>query len=504
MTFPQNSYMHSLQYLISRLDEDGILSERPAGLDDNIEVDHLTHDSRRVRARGLFVAIRGGTADGHVFIDKAVKNGAVAIVCEQMPEDPERFSGISFVRVTDSRRALAVLADAMYDYPSRQLRVTGVTGTNGKTTTTFLLHHALTQLGEKTGLIGTVEARIGEQTLAVTHTTPDADELQGLIRRMVDQGCTQLAMEVSSHALDQNRVYGIAYDVAIFTNLSRDHLDYHASVEAYFNAKRKLFHTLTEDGIAVFNADDPRGSDITSDTRARIVSYGFSDEADIRVEVVQNDLEGLVLRIDGAERRFGLVGRFNAYNLAAAYAGCRALGFDRDASLDALASAPPVRGRFEQVRFEDGTTVIIDYAHTPDALENVLRTIHETRRSGQNIWCVFGCGGNRDVSKRRMMGTIAEQYADRLIVTSDNPREEDPEAILNDIRRGMSHPTQARWIVSRRDAIATAAEAAAPGDVVLIAGKGHETYQIIGNQKHPFDDRAEVLEYFGRRTSTIT
>ncbi len=259
---------------------------------------------------------------------------------------------------------------------------------------------------------------------------------------------------------------------------------------------------LPDDGFAIVNSDDPATEAITAGTPARRITYGFSDDADIRVELISNDLAGLRLRIDGAERRFNLVGRFNAYNLAAAYAACRALGYDREEALDALSTAPPVRGRFEQIRFDDATTVIIDYAHTPDALENVLKTIQETSRPDQQVWCVFGCGGNRDVSKRRMMGAIAEQYADRVVVTSDNPRNEDPEAILNDIRRGMSRPTQATWLVNRRDAIAFAAASAAPGDIVLIAGKGHETYQIIGNEKHPFDDRAEALQTFGQRTGT--
>ncbi len=492
--------MHRLSYLISRLQSEDLLRETSDGLDKNQLIDHLAHDSRKVGHEGLFVAIRGSTSDGHLFIDKAVKNGAVAIVCERMPGDLSQYSGISFVRVSNSRKALAALSAAFYNDPSRFLKVVGVTGTNGKTTTTIVLHNALTRLGKRTGLIGTVETRIADRTLAVTHTTPDSVELQGLVRKMVDDHCSHLAIEISSHALDQWRVHGLDCDVAVFTNLSRDHLDYHNSIEEYRDAKRKLFLTLKEESVAVVNADDPVSREMVRGTRARMLTYGFSPASDIHIEILSNDLDGLKLRIDGARRSFRLVGRFNAYNLGAAYAACRALGLGRDESLDAIAAAPPVRGRFEQLTFPDGTTVIIDYAHTPDALENVLRTIRETRQPEQQIWCVFGCGGNRDVSKRRMMGAIAEQYADRVIVTSDNPRNEEPEAIVNDIRRGMSRPTEAASIVNRGKAIEWAARSAAPGDIVLIAGKGHETYQIIGNEKHPFDDREEALRSFSHRT----
>lgn len=492
--------MLRLSYLISCLAKDGVLIGHSDGLDNNVLIASLTHDSRKVSHEGLFVAIRGSTSDGHMFIDKAVKNGAVAIVCEQMPEDPSRYSGIWFVHVSDSRRALATLAVAIYRDPSHHLKVVGVTGTNGKTTTTIVLHAALTHLGRRAGLIGTVEARIADRVLAVTHTTPDADELQSLVRQMVDDECTHLAIEVSSHALDQWRVHGLDIDVAVFTNLSRDHLDYHASIVDYREAKRKLFLSLSDDAVAIVNADDPASRDVIRGTRARTISYGFGREADIPIELLSNDLTGLKLRIDGATRGFQLVGRFNAHNLAAAYAACRALGFERDESLDAIAAVPPVRGRFEQLQFQDGTMVIVDYAHTPDALESVLRTIRETRRPEQKIWAVFGCGGNRDVSKRRMMGAIAEQYADHVVVTSDNPRDEEPETIVNDIRRGMSRPRQASSIVNRREAIEWTADAVRPGDIVLIAGKGHETYQIIGNERHAFDDRAEALKSFGRRS----
>ncbi|MDX1548273.1 MAG: UDP-N-acetylmuramoyl-L-alanyl-D-glutamate--2,6-diaminopimelate ligase, partial [Rhodothermales bacterium] len=381
------------------------------------------------------------------------------------------------------------------------LTMVGVTGTNGKTTTAFLLHHLLTALGHTAGLIGTVEYRIGQQALPATHTTPDALALQHLLRQMADAGCTACAMETSSHALVQHRVRGVRYDAALFTNLTQDHLDYHDTFDAYLAAKKILFDTLSEDAAAVVNLDDPAGAQMVADTAARVLTYGTGTEADVRVEILENTLEGLRLRLDGGTRRFRLVGRFNAYNLAGAYGAARALGYGRDETLDALAEAPPVPGRFEQFRFEDGTTAIVDYAHTPDALENVLATIRETQPPGARLWCVFGCGGDRDRAKRPCMAQAAERLADRLIVTADNVRTEPLARIMDDIRQGLERPDAARWIDDRAEAIATAAREAAPGDVVLVAGKGHEDYQIVGTERHHFDDREQVRRHFGLRTA---
>ncbi|GIV60099.1 MAG: UDP-N-acetylmuramoyl-L-alanyl-D-glutamate--2,6-diaminopimelate ligase [Rhodothermaceae bacterium] len=492
--------MIALRKLYERLVEAGLLRKKRGGLE-NIRIDHLAHDSRKVGPGGLFVAVRGEKADGHLFIDKAVQNGAIAIVCEAMPaaRREQRAAGIAWLQVHDSRAALAELAAAFFGDPSRALKMTGITGTNGKTTTAYLVHHVLAAQGLRAGLIGTVTYDLGGTRQEATHTTPDALELQRMLRRMVDAGCAACVMEVSSHALDQERVRAIDYDVAIFTNLTRDHLDYHRTFEAYFAAKKKLFDRLGAHATALYNRDDPAGARIVAGTAAQVLSYGQSPEADLRLEVLANRIGGLHLRIDGQERRFRLVGLFNAYNLAAAYGAGRALGLPPAAVLDALATAPPVPGRFEQLRFADGTTVIVDYAHTPDALENVLKTIRVTKSPAATLWCVFGCGGDRDPDKRRLMGAIAERYADRVIVTSDNPRTEDPEKILNDIRRGMDRPTEALWIVDRREAIRQAAARAAPGDVVLIAGKGHETYQIIGTEKLPFDDREEARRSFADR-----
>ena len=469
------------------------------GYGESAEIDHLAHDSREVEEGGLFVAVRGEDTDGHLFIDKAIERGAVAVVCEEVPEDAPPPGG--FIQVHRTRTALAELAAAFYGDPARELTMVGVTGTNGKTTTTFLLHHMLTALDEKAGLVGTIALRIGEEQVAADLTTPDALELQRLLRRMVDAECTTCVMEVSSHALVQERVHGIAFDAAVFTNLTQEHLDYHGSFSNYLAAKKRLFDGLAAEAVALYNLDDESGSQMVADTAAEKWSYGQSEAADLRVEVVANRLQGLRLRLDGRGQDFRLVGLFNAYNLVAAYGTGCALGHAPQDVLAALGSAPPVPGRFEQIHFEDGRTVIVDYAHTPDALENVLTTIRAIKPKGSRLWCIFGCGGDRDQSKRRIMGSIAERYAERVIVTSDNPRTEDPASIMNDIRRGMNRPIEAQWIVDRREAIRQASLQAQSGDVVLVAGKGHETYQIIGTDKLPFDDREEVKKNFALRRS---
>ena len=488
--------MIALHVLLERLDRTGLVVGR-YGSFDNRNVDRVTNDSRQVGKNGLFVAISGLYADGHAFIDKAVQNGAIAVVCEAMPADrATRFAGVAFVHVTDSRAAHAELGAAFYGDPSRELMLIGVTGTNGKTTVTYLLHHALTRLGHKTGLIGTIQTRIGDDVLDASLTTPDAADIHRLIRRMVDAGCTAAAMEVSSHALDQERVRSVAFDAAAFTNLSRDHLDYHKTLDAYLAAKKKLFDGLGPSDVAVYNVDDGAGEAMVADTVARRISYGTHSGAQVRLTAEENRIDGLRLTIDGETRRYRLVGRFNAYNLAAAYAVLSGLGFDRLAILDALQEAPPVPGRFELIRAPDGRFAVVDYAHTPDALENVLQTAAATRDAGARIICVFGCGGDRDREKRPMMGAAAERLADLVFVTSDNPRTEDPQRIMDDIRRGFDRPDEAVWIVDRRRAIREAVARARPRDVVVVAGKGHETYQIIGTEKVHMDDREIVRQAF--------
>ncbi len=485
-----------------RLRDAGLLEETIRGADapapDSLTIETLTDDSRAVEPGAGFVAVRGVEADGHSFIDMAVENGACLVVCEAVPERArERFPGTVFARVTDTRTALAEAAAAFYGDPADALRLVGVTGTNGKTTVAYLVHHLLETLGASTGLLSTIEVRTGARTTKMNLTTPGPLALHRTLREMVEAGCTACAMEVSSHALAQKRVHGLDHEAAIFTNLSVDHLNYHGSLEAYRAAKKRLFDGLGPDATALYNADDEAGPTMVADTAASVVSFAVDSEADIGVSVLQSDIDGLRLRIDGHERRFRLAGRFNAYNLAAAYGVGTALGFPPEAVLDALADAPPVPGRFEPLRVEDGTTVIVDYAHTPDALENILRAVRETMPDGATLWCVFGCGGDRDASKRPEMGRVAERLADRAIVTSDNPRTEEPVAILNDIRDGVQRPDAMRWIVDREEAIQAAADESAPGDVVVIAGRGHEATQTIGTDTRPFDDREIARRYFG-------
>ena len=483
-----------------RLEEAGLLEEIHCGPDvsdpDTLTLDTLTDDSRAVDLGGAFVAIRGVNADGHSFIDMAVENGARLVVCEAAPER-ERFPGTVFARVTDTRTALAEAAAALYGDPADELRLVGVTGTNGKTTVAYLVHHLMEGLGVSTGLLSTIEVRTGAVTTAMDLTTPGPLALHRTLRQMVEAGCRACAMEVSSHALDQKRVHGLDYEAAIFTNLSVDHLSYHGTPDAYRAAKKILFDGLDPDATALYNADDEAGSKMVADTAADVVSFALDEPADIEVAVLESRIDGLQLRVDGRERPFRLAGRFNAYNLAAAYGAGTALGVAPEAVLDVLTDAPPVPGRFEPLRFADGTTVIVDYAHTPDALKNILQAVRATMPEGATLWCVFGCGGDRDPSKRATMGRIAERLADRAIVTSDNPRTEAPVAILNDIRDGVQRPDAMRWIVDREEAIQAAADEVAPGDVVVIAGKGHETTQTIGTDTRPFDDREMARRYFG-------
>lgn len=458
---------------------------------------HLVDNSREVQAQGLFVAVRGEHVDSHRFIFQAVEQGAVAVVGEEVPEAfAERFPDATFIQVSGSRRALGILASLFHMNPARRLRLIGITGTNGKTTTAFLVYHMLNAIGQETGLIGTISYRFGRNELPASNTTPGPIELNQLLRRMTGVPCKNCVMEVSSHALAQERVAGLSFSIAVFTNLTRDHLDYHGSFEAYLKAKKKLFDELTFRATALYNIDDPNGPTMVANTQACCLSYGMRADAQLRMHIVGQSLEGLTLNIDGRFQRFPLVGRFNAYNLLAAYGVGRAMGLDPDLLLEALARAPQIPGRFERFTFEDGTTVIIDYAHTPDALENVLRTIREVMPEGAQLWCVFGCGGERDRGKRPMMGAVAERLADSVIVTSDNPRSEDPIQIFEDIRQGMSHPEAALWEVDRVRAIEQAAKRCRAGDVVLVAGKGHEAYQIIGTDKIPLDDRQLVQEFF--------
>lgn len=457
----------------------------------------VADDSRRVRKGACFVAVPGHATDGHAYIETAIAAGATTVVAERLPEDARTaHPDVRFVRVSNARAALGHLAAAYYGDPAQALTMVGVTGTNGKTTTAYLLHHGLNAIGETAGLISTIEVRTGTLSVNAELTTPGPLDLHRTLRRMLDDGCTACAMEVSSHALDQDRITPIAYDVGIFTNLSTDHLDYHGTVAAYQAAKKKLFDGLPPSATALYNCDDDAGAAMVADTVARARSYGTASTADIRMERIVDALEGLSMHLEGTRVPFQLTGRFNAYNLAAAYSALRTLGAVPRAARNALEAAPPVSGRFERVDVDGGPTVVVDYAHTPHALESILQVLQPLCPDHGTLWCIFGCGGDRDTGKRRLMGSIAESMADRVIVTNDNPRTEDPHAILNDIRRGMSHPADAQWIPDREAAIEAAARQAHPNDLVLIAGKGHETYQIIGDERRAFDDRAVARRHF--------
>jgi UDP-N-acetylmuramoyl-L-alanyl-D-glutamate--2,6-diaminopimelate ligase len=487
----------TLRSCIERLRETGLLLALEGNPD--ARIDRLTADSRDVGPSSAFVAIRGTSTDGHLFIDKAVSNGATAIVCEAGPAGdlgsphaaPAPAREQSWLVVSDSRRAFLELVSLVQGDPGADLHITAVTGTNGKTSIATLVHGIWHLQDDPCGLIGTTGIMDGRTFHPATHTTPSPDQLMGWMARMLQNGCSHVAMEASSHALDQARLRPEDTDVAVFTNLTRDHLDYHGSYDAYFQAKKRLFDALSKEAVAITNTDDPRGKAIVADTRAAIVTIGQQD-ADIRYTIAEESLSGLRLTLDGDTRTYRLAGAYNGYNLAAAYAAVRAGGLSRAEALDRLSEQGPVRGRFELIHAEDGRTVIVDYAHTPDALENVLRTTRTSLDAAGRLFCLFGCGGDRDRGKRPQMGRLAEALADRVVVTSDNPRSEDPEAILHDIRAGFAHPANATWIVDRRSAIRHAVDGLRPGDVLVVAGKGHETTQVMAGTTLHFDDREEA------------
>ena len=454
----------------------------------------LTCDSRAVKPGDCFFAVRGTQADGHAFIPAAVAAGAAAVVCEQLPADPA--PGVTYVAVPDSAGAMADLAAAFYDYPSRELKLVGITGTNGKTTTATLLYDLVRALGYKAGLISTVVYRIEGREVEATHTTPDSIRLNALMREMADAGCEFCFMECSSHAIVQERTRGLSFAGGIFSNITHDHLDYHKTFAEYIRAKKRFFDMLPAGSFALTNLDDRNGRVMVQNTAAAVHTYSLRGMADFRCRIVETHLDGMLLRIDGQEVWVGLLGRFNAYNLLAVYGTAVLLGLDRGEVLRVLSTLRPVSGRFEIVRAANGTTAVVDYAHTPDALENVLRTIEEIRTPQQQLLVVCGCGGDRDRTKRPEMAQIAVQYASTAIFTSDNPRRESPEAILDEMVAGLDPGTRYLRIADRAEAIRTAVMLSHPGDVILVAGKGHETYQIIGDVKHHFDDREEVRRAF--------
>ena len=463
--------------------------------DDSAAVAGLVYDSRAVGPGDCFFAVRGTQNDGHDFIPAAVAKGAAAVVCERLPE--QTAADVVYVAVPDAAGALADMAAAFYDHPSRALKLVGITGTNGKTTTVTLLYDLVRALGHKAGLISTVVYKVGERTVGATHTTPDPVRLNAMMREMADEGCEYCFMECSSHAIVQERTRGLHFAGGIFSNITHDHLDYHKTFAEYIRAKKLFFDSLSKEAFALTNADDKNGRVMVQNTAAAIHTYSLRSMADFRCKIVEMHPDGMLLRIDGQEVWVGLVGRFNAYNLLAVYGAAVLLGFDRGETLRAASMLHPVSGRFELVRSANGVTAVVDYAHTPDALENVIRTIEEIRTPAQKLIVVCGCGGDRDKGKRPLMGAIAEEFADIVVVTDDNPRTEEPRAIINDILAGMLNAGQAKVMEGRAEAVTNAVMQAKENDVVLVAGKGHEDYQIVGNRRLDYSDRVTVARLLG-------
>jgi UDP-N-acetylmuramoyl-L-alanyl-D-glutamate--2,6-diaminopimelate ligase len=462
----------------------------------NVPVESITFDSRKVQAGVLFVAVRGVQADGHVYITKAAEANAVAIVCEELPE--EKNAAVTYVLVNNSAEALGQMASSFYDNPSAKLQLVGVTGTNGKTTSVTLLHKLFRELGYHVGLLSTVQNQIDEEIIPATHTTPDAVTLNELLAKMVKAGCTHCFMEVSSHAMVQQRVAGLTFAGGVFTNITHDHLDYHGSFDEYIKAKKSFFDMLPKGAFALVNADDKRGSVMVQNTRASIHEFSLRKATEFKARIIDNTIQGLHLDIDGNEIWCKLIGAFNAYNLLGAYGVAVLLGEDPTETLTVLSALDSAAGRFDYIVSDAQITGIVDYAHTPDALENVLNTIQQIRTPLQKVITIVGCGGNRDAAKRPVMAEIACRLSDKVILTSDNPRFEEPQTILADMQKGVKPLDYKKTlsVLDRKEAIKTACMLAEPDDIILVAGKGHETYQEIQGVKYPFDDKQVLQETF--------
>lgn len=456
----------------------------------------LTFDSRQAGKGALFFAVKGTQANGHDYIPSVITAGCTAIVCEQLPQ--ELTEGVAYIQVANTSAAVALAAGEFYDHPSQRLKLVGVTGTNGKTTIATLLFKLFRSFGYNVGLLSTVQNQINETVIPSTHTTPDAVRINALLKQMADEGCSYCFMEASSHAIHQNRIKGLHFAGVAFSNISHDHLDYHVTFDAYIKAKKQLFDDVNEDAFALTNKDDKNGSVMLQNTRATRYTYGIQQMADFKAKVIEADFNGMLLNLDGEEAWFKLVGHFNAYNLLAVYAIARLLGKEAKEVITHLSNLSAVRGRFEYIRSNNGIVGIVDYAHTPDALENVLDTINKTRTGNEALITVVGCGGNRDAAKRPVMAEVACNQSTKVIFTSDNPRTENPETILDEMMKGVPplHFKKTLRITDRKEAIKTAVAMANPGDIILVAGKGHETYQEIQGVKHPFDDRAVLEEFF--------
>ena len=462
----------------------------------DVEITAVIFDSRKVMPGCLFVAIKGTAVDGHEYIEQAVKNGAVAVICEELPGHTA--DGADFLMVANSAIALGIVTANFYDNPSAQLELIGVTGTNGKTTIATLLYKLFRDLGYKCGLLSTVENQINDQIIPSTHTTPDPIELNSLLNEMVAQGCDYCFMEVSSHAVAQHRIDGLKFAGGIFSNLTHDHLDYHKTFDAYLKAKKTFFDQLPKTAFALTNVDDKNGSVMLQNSKAHKKTYGLKNMADFKVKIIENEFNGLLLNVDGAEVWFKLVGSFNAYNLLAVYSAAVLLEQDSSKVLVSLSKLSGAEGRFDAIVSTNKIIGIIDYAHTPDALQNVLTTIHDLRKGTEQVITIIGCGGDRDRTKRPVMAAMACEWSDKVILTSDNPRSEDPAAIIKEMETGVNGANKKKTIsiIDRREAIKTACHLAKPGDIILLAGKGHEKYQDIKGVKSHFDDKEELKVQF--------
>ena len=466
-----------------------------------IDIDSICTDSRKCCAGSLFIAVKGAENDGHKYIGSAIQNGATAVVCAVLPEDAENYN-IPFVVVKDDRKAAAFIARNFYNNPSESIKLVGVTGTNGKTSIATLLYNLFTKLGYCCGLLSTIANYVGEKRYETDNTTPGPIELNELLHRMNEAGCEYCFMEVSSHAVDQQRIEGITYTGGIFTNLTHDHLDYHKTFANYLNCKKSFFDALPKSAFALVNSDDRNGMVMVQNTKAKVYRYACKSNGDFKARIIEKSIEGMLLKINGQEVWCRFIGEYNAANLTAVYAAAILLGANQDEAIRILSELTSVAGRLEYFKGENNVIAAVDYAHTPDALENVLKTLVDLKPEG-GVTCVFGCGGNRDKTKRPEMGAIAGKYADRVIVTSDNPRNEDPAEIIKEIKAGMDIPMRAKslFIQEREEAIRTAILTANAGSIILVAGKGHEDYQIINGVKHHFDDKEIILETFKMQRS---
>ena len=462
----------------------------------DVDVADITFDSRKVGQGTLFFAVKGTQVDGHDYIDSAIEKGASVIVCEKLPR--KKAENVTYVKVDNSAYVLGVGASNFFGDPSEKLKLVGVTGTNGKTTIATLLYRLFTEAGYSCGLLSTIENIVNREVVPSTHTTPDPIELNALLQQMVNKGCEYAFMEVSSHSVAQDRIAGLCFAGGIFTNLTHDHLDYHKTMANYRNAKKKFFDDLPQSAFALTNLDDKNGAYMLQNTKARKLSYALKHDADFKGVVMESHFDGMMLKVNGTEMFTQLVGGFNASNILAIYGAASALGFNKDELLVEISKLRGANGRFDMVHSEKGIVGIVDYAHTPDALENVLQTINDVRCHKETLITVVGCGGNRDTTKRPEMAAVAVKLSDRVILTSDNPRNEDPDVIIRQMKAGVAEEDQGKVlsITNRREAIRTAVALAKRGDIILLAGKGHETYQEIKGVKNHFDDKEVLSEAF--------